>query len=132
MRNTLFVCMVVAAFLSFSSPCSAQRKTPVFPGGSFCDDVNSGLCTELAHNKTYEGKYTGHDEPSVLFYSSKPGSGNSGIYYLRLPKDPPKQPVQGGTNGVTWNFELHPAFWVGMALCDSQSDPNFKIGRAHV
>ena len=125
MRNTLFVCMVVAAFLSFSSPCSAQKKTPVFPGGSFCDDVNSGLCTELAHNKTYEGKYTGHDEPSLLFYSSKPGSGNSGIYYLRLPKDPPKQPVQGGTNGVTWNFELHPAFWVGMALCDSQSDPNF-------
>jgi hypothetical protein len=125
MYKTVFICMGVAACLLFTGPSSAQKKAPVFPSGSYCDDVNSGLCTELAHNKTYEGKYTGHDEPSLLFYSNKPGSGNSGIYYVRLPKDPKTQPTQDGTNDVTWNFELHPAFWVGMALCDSQSDPNF-------
>jgi hypothetical protein len=26
---------------------------------------------------------------------------------------------------VTWNFELHPAFWFGMALCDNQSAPEY-------
>src|SRR5205823_7144383 len=26
--------------------------------------------------------------------------------------------------GGTWNFQLHPAFWFGMALCESQSYPN--------
>jgi hypothetical protein len=125
MRKALIACAAVAAFLFFSGLSSAQTRRPVFPSGSFCDDVNSGLCTELNHNRTYEGKYSGHDEPSLLFYSHTPGSGNTGLYLLQIPKDPPRQPAQDGTNGVTWNFELHPAFWVGMALCDSQSDPNY-------
>ena len=33
-------------------------------------------------------------------------------------------PNQAGTGG-TWNFQLHPAFWYGMALCDNQSAPEF-------
>ena len=33
-------------------------------------------------------------------------------------------PNQAGTAG-TWNFQLHPAFWFGMALCDNQSAPEF-------
>ena len=33
-------------------------------------------------------------------------------------------PNQAGTGG-TWNFQLHPAFWLGMALCDNQSAPEF-------
>lgn len=65
----------------------------------------------------------GHDDPSVLFYSNVPGSGNSNVYVLTLPKDPPNLPKQDGTGG-TFNFQLHPAFWIGMALCDSQSAPN--------
>src|ERR1700719_3163442 len=87
----------------FASGSWAQKRQPLFPGGSFCDDVNSGLCTDLARGVNYEGQYSGHDEPSLLFYSNKPGSGNTSVYYLRLPKDPKAQPVQGGTNGVTWN-----------------------------
>jgi hypothetical protein len=71
----------------------------------------------------YNGAYTGHDEPSILFYSNVHGSGNSSIYRLRLPKDPPTLPNQSGTGG-TFNFMLHPAFWVGMAMCDDQSAPN--------
>jgi hypothetical protein len=59
----------------------------------------------------------------VLFYSNVPGSGNSNVYVLTLPKDPPITPRQDGTGG-TFNFQLHPAFWFGMALCDSQSAPN--------
>jgi len=70
------------------------------------------------------GKYVGHDEPSTLFYSHKPGSGNNNLYLVRLPKDPPQPPSQGGTGG-TDNFMLHPAFWFGMAMCDTQSFPNY-------
>ena len=32
----------------------------------------------------------------------------------RLPNDPPTPPNDNGTGG-TWNFQLHPAFWFGMA-----------------
>jgi hypothetical protein len=43
---------------------------------------------------------------------------------LTLPKDPSTKPNQSGTGG-TWNFQLHPAFWFGMAMCDTQSFPEF-------
>jgi hypothetical protein len=81
------------------------------------------LCTEVQDPEEVfgEGKYVGHDEPSVLFYSNKPGSGNEMTYQLTLPKDPPTLPTQGG--GGTFNFQLHPAFWFGMAMCDTQSYP---------
>jgi hypothetical protein len=90
---------------------------------ALCDD-NAPLCTETADSIGYEGQYTGHDEPSVLFYSDTPGSGNSNFYRLTLPKDPPTLPTQDGTGG-TFNFQLHPAFWFGMAMCDTQSSPEF-------
>ena len=87
-----------------------------------CED-NSYLCTEALDSLNYDGQYTGHDEPSVLFYSDKAGAGNSNLYQLTLPKDPPTLPAQDGTGG-TFNFQLHPAFWFGMAMCDTQSAPN--------
>ena len=80
------------------------------------------LDTELVFG---EEQYVGHDEPSLLFYSNVPGAGNSMVYRLRLPKDPPQKPKQDGTGG-TFNFQLHPAFWFGMALCDTESAPNFS------
>ncbi len=52
--------------------------------------------------------------------ANEAGSGYTDIYVLRLPKDPPVLPKQDGTGG-TGNFQLHPAFWVGMAMCDDQS-----------
>ena len=69
------------------------------------------------------GEYIGHDEPSTLFYSSKPGSGNDNTYRMTLPTDPKMRPKQDGS-GSTWNFQLRPAFWLGMAICDDQSAPN--------
>jgi hypothetical protein len=66
----------------------------------------------------------GHDEPALLFYSNTPGSGNSSLYLLTLPKDPPTLPAQDGTGGV-FEFQLNIAFWFGMVLCDGQSFPNF-------
>jgi hypothetical protein len=91
-------------------------------GKPFCA-ARPQLCTETITPWNYAGQYTGHDEPSLLFYSSKAGSGNSNLYQLTLPKDPPTLPAQDGSGG-TWNFQLHPAFWFGMALCDDQSAPN--------
>jgi len=86
----------------------------------FCEN-NAVTCTEAYQSL---GKYyTGHDEPSALFYSHTPGSGNNNVYTLRLPTDPPRLPRQNGTGG-TFNFQLHPAFWFGMAMCDDQSAPN--------
>ena len=95
-----------------------------------------GLCSNAAHgggcvdvsnaypSVGWNGSYVGHDEPSLLFYSNKAGSGNNQSYTITLPKDPPAAPKQDGTGG-TDNFMLHPAFWVGMAMCDSQSFPNY-------
>jgi hypothetical protein len=115
--------LAVALLFLFASPSWAQKRQPVFPSGSFCDDVNSGLCTDLAKGTNYEGQYSGHDEPAIVFYSNKPGSGNSSVYLIRIPKDAPVKPTQDG--GGTWNFQLRPAFWFSVAICDSQSDPNF-------
>jgi len=65
----------------------------------------------------------------LLFYSNVSGSGNSYVSKLVLPTDPPTFPTDAnpkGTGGPTiWNFQLHPAFWYGMALCDSESSPLF-------
>jgi hypothetical protein len=100
------------------------------PGASALQRFNcsepelSALCTEVADSIGYSNEYTGHDEPSLLFYSNSAGSGNSSKYQLTLPADPKVQPNQAGTAG-TWNFQLHIALWLGMALCDNQSGPEF-------
>jgi hypothetical protein len=88
----------------------------------YCAD-NGPLCAEPAEPLNYEGNYIGHDEPSLLFYSNTPGSGNNQNYKITLPTEPATNPLQDGTGG-TFNFQLHPAFWFGMALCDDQSAPN--------
>jgi hypothetical protein len=87
-----------------------------------CDE-NGSLCTEVFDSIGYNGSYTGHDEPALLFYSNEPGSGNHMTYRVRVPKDPPMLPTQDGRGG-TFNFQLHPAFWVSVVMCDDQSNPN--------
>jgi hypothetical protein len=67
--------------------------------------------------------YIGHDEPSTLFYSNRPGSGNNVSYQMVLPKDPPTRPKQDGSGG-TFGFQLHPTFWLGMVMCDPNGSPN--------
>ena len=104
----------------------AQGAMAAAPAGFNCAGVRSQLCTEVWDTEAVFGNdvYVGHDEPSTLFYSNTPGSGNRNQYLLRLPKDPPTRPNQAGTGG-TFNFQLHPAFFFGMALCDTQSAPEF-------
>ena len=81
------------------------------------------ICTEVYDSEKVfgEGKYIGHDEPETLFYSNVPGSGNHVKFNLTLPKDPsPSNPL---APGKSYNFELHPTFWFGMVMCDTQSYP---------
>jgi hypothetical protein len=84
----------------------------------------SPICAEAVDALGYEGQYTGHDEPSLLFYSGTPGSGNNQRYRMVVPADPPILPTQDGTGG-TFNFQDRIAFWFGMDLCDNQSAPEF-------
>ncbi len=83
--------------------------------------LNKSLCTEVEDTEIFgHNVYVGHDEPSNLFYSDQAGSGNQVQYVLTLPTDPAAAPI---TSNTSFNFELHPAFWFGMAMCDTQSAP---------
>jgi hypothetical protein len=88
----------------------------------YCQNYKSTCVDIYRHPK---GQYVGHDEPSVLFNSNVPGSGNNMTYTVTLPSDPAKQPTASGKAGTTWNFELRPTFWFGLTMCDNQSAPEY-------
>lgn len=116
-RATRILPLCALAALCYTSLSGAAGVAP-----HDCDEGGS-LCTETFDPIGYNGAYTGHDEPSLLFYSNTPGSGNHLTWTIKLPADPPIVPNQSGSGG-TFNFQLHPAFWLGMTVCDDQSAPN--------
>ena len=125
MRRVLVI--LAAAFLIIvSAPMSKAEVIPSPPQWNGlvhrdCDETPS-FCPDPFNRRNYEGEYVGHDEPALLFYSKKKGSGHSSFYTLRLPKEPPTKPNQKGSGGV-YNFQIHHLFWFGMAMCDTQSAP---------
>jgi len=129
MRKTFpFFAVLALVVVSFPNSGTAQtstlRRNPK-PIQLHCLGSDLGFCHEVnIHNSEYKAKYVGHDEPAINFYSNVPGSGNSAVYLLTLPLDPPTPPVQDG--GGTFNFQLHPAFWFGMNICDTESYPEFS------
>ena len=73
---------------------------------------------------TDNGRYIGHDEPSIRFISAQPGSGDNVTWTERLGSDPSSLPTVSHPGGdVTHWFELSAAPWFSMALCDPKSDP---------
>jgi hypothetical protein len=70
------------------------------------------------------GKYIGHDEPDLNFASSKPGSGDNLSWTFTIGKDPSAAPT-GNRPGadISHYFELTPALWISMNICDPQSYP---------
>lgn len=115
--------LIVALWLGCGTTAAfAQSLTSVHSQSLHCSEAEGIFCAEQAEVPSYE--YVGHDEPSVLFYSNKRGAGYNNVWRARLPKEPPTLPQQDGKGGV-WNFQLHPAWWFGMAMCDSQSSPNY-------
>lgn len=119
-KTVLFLAPIFLWAAISQAQISNQMKASLFK----CDQNNAGFCTELRHDHQFNGHYSGHDEPALLFYSNKPGSGNNAVYHFTLPVDPPVPPQQDGSGG-TFNFQLHDASWFGMVLCDTQSSPNF-------
>jgi len=88
--------------------------------GELCTDpikVINGKATRFSDNNWY----VGHDEPSVKFISSAPGSGNTMSYLMKLSRDPVAAPTSTGS--VTDYAQLSPAPWFGLPICDPNSFP---------
>jgi hypothetical protein len=122
-RSTLFAIAAAAAFvpaLAVPVTQAGAGTTSPAPHAKF-DCAHGRLCTEVYDSEAVfgEGNYIGHDEPSALFYSNVPGAGNRMQYEGALPTEPPPSP----TTGRSYSFELTPAIWFGMAMCDTQSYP---------
>jgi hypothetical protein len=115
--------LVVGATLAAAGPAQAGHTTRTAASQHAAIDCEySSLCAEVASPADVFGsEYVGHDEPSTVFYSNVPGSGNHMTYSLRLPHDP--SPANPNTPGKSYQFELNGAIWLGMALCATQSYP---------
>jgi len=111
---------VLAAVVPAVNSSAASTAHPSIAAHSSVCSTSRFLCTEVRDSDSVFGHYVGHDEPSVLFYSNTPGSGNQMAYGGQLPKDPPPTPIPGKRS---YNFQLYAAFWYGMAMCDTQSYP---------
>jgi hypothetical protein len=121
--------LAVAAFGTASAraamPAAFMPQNALHGSAAYNEPVcqsHSSLCRDALDNPGDE--YVGHDEPSIAFRSSRPGSGNDITYRLRLPKEAPVKPRNDGSGG-TWTFELRPTFWLGLTLCDTESAPEF-------
>jgi hypothetical protein len=103
-----------------SAPTAAQAtaKSTSFDKSEACTD-GPLMCAEVADYQSAFHYYVGHDEPSILYYSNTPGAGNRNRWQLTLPTEPSPTVVPGRS----WDFQLTPAIWFGMAMCDTQSYP---------
>jgi hypothetical protein len=139
-RCTLLAVFAAAALLVL--PTAAVAGSPVAPNAIGELDCNgfspiqqsvkpTMACTDPVSLDGFagtrfedNGHYIGHDEPSIRFLSSQPGSGNDVTWTETLPRDPAAAPtVATPGSDVTHWAELSIAPWFGMALCDPYSFP---------
>jgi len=108
---------------TYQSIAPAHRQLCADPHGPLRMTYSAATGTSHAvwARFTDNGHYVGHDEPSVKFISSTPGSGNTMTYFMRLPKDPAAKATNTGS--VIDAAELSPAIWFGLPLCDPKSYP---------
>jgi hypothetical protein len=136
--------MLAFTFLIQASAGVPAATTEVVPNGTNLLDCNglsaryqalkinmTSLCADpyfkeaTGPERAYDnGKYIGHDEPSVKFVSGAPGSGNHMTYYMQLATDPTAAPTANGS--VTHYGELSIAPWFGLPMCDPNSYPQNK------
>jgi hypothetical protein len=125
-----------------ASTTASSSYTPAARGELDCNGfspvqkpIRLFACTDIrgaskANANTWDGRfydnnhYIGHDEPNTDFTSSAPGSGNNVTWTVTLGRDPQAAPtdVDPGHDVADW-FELTPAPWFSMALCDPNSFP---------
>jgi hypothetical protein len=125
----------LGTFLSFSAVvvlavCSLNARVEAFPkiGNLDCNGFSKiqtplrpqMTCADFRgdydHRGFDNGRYIGHDEPSLGFFSTLPHSGNSIQWDMTLPVERPLPATQ--------TFENTVAIWFAMALCDTNSYPN--------
>jgi len=122
MRRTIAV--VCALVTAVAVGATASTAGAAVRNESVCQ-VKNFACRDPFFQTAPNDEYIGHDEPTVEFRSSRPGTGGGDLTYLMvLPKNPPVQPNQQGTAG-TWDFQLRATFWLGLTMCDTESFPNF-------
>jgi hypothetical protein len=124
LSGALLIASIAASASASTSRTEARAGKAENYGSRLVCGEGSPLCAEANDALGRKGGYTGHDEPSVLFYSGTAGSGNESNYRLVIPTEPPAVPKQDGSGG-TYNFQDRIAFWFGMDLCDNQSAPEF-------
>ena len=100
----------------------APNSTPAKPSMKpLCADPIAKDSDGSYYKFVDNGHYIGHDEPSIKFESSAPGSGNHMNYFMQLSKDPGVAPTASGS---TSDYAmLSPAPWFGLSLCDPNSNP---------
>jgi hypothetical protein len=92
-----------------------------------CVDPVSVYAGGTTGNFYDNGHYVGHDEPSVKFESTAPGSANNITWFQQLSKDPAANLTRTTTplgTTVSDYAVLSPAPWFGLPLCDPNSFPN--------
>ncbi|HJQ02158.1 MAG TPA: hypothetical protein VJ851_11190 [Jatrophihabitans sp.] len=116
--------LVVGNQLSIASGATSTGRVASSSQSSIrgvdCSSQKS-LCVEVHDSDEVFGHYVGHDEPSLLFDSTRPGSGNQMRYSGILPKEPAPSNVPGQRS---YDFNLYATFWFGMAMCATESYPN--------
>ena len=97
----------------YKSVTIAKRDLCVDPRGRGAN----GKATRFYDN----GKYVGHDEPSVKFISTARNSANTFSTAIKIPVDPKRSPTPSGS--VTDYANLSVAPWIGLPMCDNASYP---------
>jgi hypothetical protein len=145
-RNLFLPYVRIATVVTLMSAAAAMALIAAKPSGDFsfafsprafgkasasyvpdCNDPDvHDLCLEPTqeiikqlHDEGYP-YYIGHDEPTVEFFSRTGTSGNNMQWKFQLPATDPS-PAQDGSRIA--NFELYGAFWIGLVLCDPNSNP---------
>ena len=72
MRKVVFLLIGLASLLTFGALTGSAADETY--GVRNCS-TGLVICTEAAESVGVNGTYTGHDEPSLLFYSNTPGRG---------------------------------------------------------
>ncbi len=128
---------------SATTRAQASSYTPTARGELDCNGyspvqkpIRANECTDIRgmlgvnNSNTWGGKfydngvYIGHDEPDTTFLSNARGSGNNVNWTVSLGRDPYALPTntRPGHDISHW-FQLSPAPWFSMAICDSNSYP---------
>jgi hypothetical protein len=133
MRRVALCPLAIALVVVALAPGVASAARAPAKGGLDCNGFSplqttfrQLWCTEIAANDENgfedNGHYVGHDEPDIGFFSFRRGSANRMTYKTVLPVDP-AAPASTAFGGTTHEFELTPAIWFGLTMCDNESYP---------